>query len=569
MKLVLEQKHKDIIGAPGHLLVTGGPGSGKTTIALLKAQERSRTLKAGQEILFLSFSRAAVRQILIRCKDILCPSERRLIQVKTYHLFCLETLTAHGRLLCARQAAFLYPGDERLRKSTFDGNWNAERLRLSMEEGLYCFDLVAPAIATLLEKCAAVRKLLGDRYPLVIIDEFQDTDDDQWRIIQSFFTAADVSCLADPEQRIFEYRGNVDPHRLDTLRAEVNTNEFDLGSDNYRSPAGGILRFANAVLHNQSPLPKVPEVEFIRYYSYTFASTVHAGVIWTFSKLRQQGIADPNVAVLCRSNPFVAKLSIILSEEHQFNARRLPPVEHDVLWDADLSAAAAQVVGSILEWPVKEPPIAAHDTARLIAHYYRIKNAESPSKGAAKNSRKFDEAAAAARQGTNPRMKAVKELVRLATDGLAFTGHPVDDWRQARRVLQTVQALSEIFREARLVRLFRATDVLGAGLEEAWLQTGSYAGVAQLVKRILDRERMLAADRDPQGCVLMTIHKCKGKEFDGVVIVEGRYAAQFFDTVREQPPCRESRRLLRVGITRARSRVTIVRPYNAMALVDG
>ena len=67
------------------------------------------------------------------------------------------------------------------------------------------------------------------------------------------------------------------------------------------------------------------------------------------------------------------------------------------------------------------------------------------------------------------------------------------------------------------------------------------------MKRIFDRERMLAADRDPQGCVLMTIHKCKGKEFDGVVLVEGSYAAQFFDTLREQPPHRESRRLLRVG----------------------
>lgn len=45
--------------------MTGGPGSGKTTIALLKAQKRIPDLKPGQEILFLSFSRAAVRQVLI------------------------------------------------------------------------------------------------------------------------------------------------------------------------------------------------------------------------------------------------------------------------------------------------------------------------------------------------------------------------------------------------------------------------------------------------------------------------------------------------------------------------
>lgn len=566
MKLTLEDKHRRIIAAEGHLLVTGGPGSGKTTIALLKAQERSRSLKPGQEILFLSFSRSAVRQILTRCRDILRPAERRLIQVKTYHLFCLETLMAHGRLLCGRPVAFLYPGEERVQKSIFDGDWDAERLRLAADDGLYCFDLVASAVATLFEQCAAVRTLFADKYPLVIVDEFQDTDDDQWRIIQNFLAVTDVFCLADPDQRIFEYRGNVDPHRIDTLRAGKKPTEFDLGGDNHRSPAGGILRFANAVLYNRVPLPNVSEVTCVRYYNNGFESTAHAAVLWTLSKLRKDGIAQPTVAVLCRSNPFVAKISALLLEEHQFKAQTLPPVEHDVLWDADLSAAAAQAVGSILEWPTKAQDAAFCDTARMIAHYYRIKNAAKPSKSAADNARKFDEAAAAVADGRKPKIKAGKELAALAAGDLTFAGDPVNDWRKARRVLQTINALNELFREARMVRLFRATDALGAGLSEAWLAAGNYAGAAALVKRILDRERLLAADRDPQGCVLMTIHKSKGKEFDGVVLVEGSYASQFFDVSREKPPYADSRRILRVGITRARSLVTIVRPRDALPL---
>lgn len=568
MKIELDQTRKDIIAAQGHLLVTGGPGSGKTTIALLKAQERCRTLLPGQEILFLSFSRAAVRQILIRCKDILRPAERKIIQVKTYHLFCLETLAAHGRLLRGRQVRFMYPGDERLAKSIFDGEWADERQRLSVDEGLYCFDLVAPAIATLFEQCVAVRSLYANKYPLVIVDEFQDTDDDQWRIIQKFLETTEVFCLADPDQRIFEYRENVDPRRIEALCELIHPAEFDLGGDNHRSPTAGILQFADAILKNRSHLPDTPEVKVLQCYPNALASTVHAAVLWTFSMLRKEdGIEHPSVAMLCRSNSFVAQLSAILAEEHQFKDQTLPLVEHDVVWDADLSAAAAQVVGSLLEWPGREASRAVGDTLRLIAHYYRIKNAQAPSNAAPENARKFDEAAEAIGGGKAPKIKAGKELAAVAGNGFEFAGDPVDDWRKARRVLQEIGALNELFREARLVRMFRATDALGTGLSELWLSQGDYAGASDLVKRILDRERLLAADRDPQGCVLMTIHKAKGKEFDGVVLVEGAFVSQFFDTNREQAPYQRSRRLLRVGITRARSRVTIVRPQGATALV--
>ncbi|WP_311966776.1 ATP-binding domain-containing protein [Bradyrhizobium australiense] len=89
------------------------------------------------------------------------------------------------------------------------------------------------------------------------------------------------------------------------------------------------------------------------------------------------------------------------------------------------------------------------------------------------------------------------------------------------------------------------------------------------MKRILEQERLIAAERDSQGgCILMNIHKAKGKEFDGVVLVEGAFKSGFFDERNEQPPFERSRRLLRVGLTRARVLVTIVRPTNARSLVD-
>lgn len=568
MKLELCEKRKAVIAQGGHLLVLGGPGSGKTTIALLKAQRQSATLKPGQGILFLSFSRAAIRQVLLRCKEILTPAERRAVTVQTYHAFCMEILEAHGRLLHGRPIRFLYPGEERLQKSAFDGDWMVERRRLASEQGLYCFDLFAAGAADLLEGCAALRELIADRFPMIIVDEFQDTDDNQWRIVRALAEVTDVFCLADPEQRIFDYRDDIDPRRLDILREDIQVTEFDLGGENHRSPNAGILQFADAVLHNHSPLPATPDIKQVSYWQNTFAATVHAAVIWTFSALRKKGVEHPSVAVLSRSNSLIADLSVILSETHTYNKQTLPVIEHDVVWDAELSAAAAVVVASILEWPTGPAEETLARTLRVIAGYYKLKNAEEPTNAAAEHARKYDEAAAKVATGEGPRINAAKALVAVYKAGIDLVGEPVADWKAARWVLHDIPALNELFREARLVRLFRATDALASGLGERWLALSSYAGASELVKRILEQERLVAAERDPQGCILMNMHKAKGKEFDGVVLVEGAFKSSFFDERNEQPPFERSRRLLRVGLTRARTLVAIVRPQNARPLVD-
>ncbi|MDI4238649.1 AAA family ATPase [Bradyrhizobium sp. Arg237L] len=61
----LTDGQKDVLRADGHQLVTGGPGSGKTTVSILKAAKIARVaLRQGQRILFLSFARATVARVL-------------------------------------------------------------------------------------------------------------------------------------------------------------------------------------------------------------------------------------------------------------------------------------------------------------------------------------------------------------------------------------------------------------------------------------------------------------------------------------------------------------------------
>ena len=88
------------------------------------------------------------------------------------------------------------------------------------------------------------------------------------------------------------------------------------------------------------------------------------------------------------------------------------------------------------------------------------------------------------------------------------------------------------------------------------------------MKKVLDQERLISAELEPQGLLVMNIHKSKGKEFDGVIIVEGAFKSFFFDDRNEKAPFPQSRRLLRVAITRARKRVAIVRPMKSAPLCN-
>ena len=90
---------------------------------------------------------------------------------------------------------------------------------------------------------------------------------------------------------------------------------------------------------------------------------------------------------------------------------------------------------------------------------------------------------------------------------------------------------------------------------------------ADLVHCALEAGRLQPDQRDPRGCVLMAIHKAKGKEFDGVLLVEGQYQGTFFRDTDTEAQRAASRRLLRCGITRARRQVVIVRPQGVPAHV--
>jgi exodeoxyribonuclease V beta subunit len=86
-------------------------------------------------------------------------------------------------------------------------------------------DLLVRLDATLAREpgAAACRKRLADAYDVVLIDEFQDTDPLQWRIVRNGFPTQDVFLIGDPKQAIYAFRGaDIDSYLLAADTAQTH-----------------------------------------------------------------------------------------------------------------------------------------------------------------------------------------------------------------------------------------------------------------------------------------------------------------------------------------------------------
>ena len=82
---------------------------------------------------------------------------------------------------------------------------------------------------------AAVAARLHRRYPVVLVDEFQDTDPIQWEILQRAFGNGTLVLIGDPKQAIYAFRGADVYAYLDAARAAVAHATLEV---NWRSDQG-------------------------------------------------------------------------------------------------------------------------------------------------------------------------------------------------------------------------------------------------------------------------------------------------------------------------------------------
>ena len=565
----LSESRKALLDTTGNALVIGGPGSGKTTIALLKANQeiQSGVLKPGQRILFLSFARATVARVAQHAETLLSAKYFSSLEINTYHGFTWNILRSHGYLMRNGRAINLLPPPEaaaRLSKfKTQDERLNEKR-RLFIAEGLLHFDLFAETTALLLTRSNSLCKIICNAYPIIILDEFQDTNYDEWSLICSIGQSSRVLALADAEQRIYEFRG-ADPKRIGEFIARFQPSTFDFGSENHRSNGTDIGIFGNDLLTKENIGKKYTNVTiesygFFRGRSHLFP--LKAAVLKCLRRLRKLGENDWSLAILVPTKQLMLQTSDYLSA----NTDGLPSLIHDVALDTEAPSLAAVLIASLLEGGSSPAAIAQRLVSNLCVHIRGRKGSKLP------NQTELDLVDAMDGYLTSGTIKGPKkkkiieatQVVAQARFDLTLLGDPSVDWLVIRDLLTSsgVDVLQQVATDAKYLRLLHKGAALRSRLNELWRSTGTFAGAEVAVRDALVQEHFSASLKDWKGIHVMTIHKSKGKEFSEVIVYEGSHQGRI---LREHATDRESAQALlalRVAVTRAMKHATILTPSN-------
>ena len=275
---------------------------------------------------------------------------RTKLIVQTFHSFFWNVLGCHAYLLGApKRLQILMPHDERAISQGIKADdpnwadWEREREELFFAEGRIAFDLFAPMTLRLLKASTTIKTLIAQQYPLIIVDEAQDTGQHAWEIIREMKDAVQIVCLADPEQQIFDHLPGVGPEKIDAIRRELSPLEIDLGQQNNRSPGTEIAVFGNDLIHDTPRGRPYTGVSRLMYHPKGDLNTIlRKSLAIVYRNARAMGVKPESCAILVSTGRDVADITAALS-----NGRR--PVAHKVLFDEAQALLASRFAAYILE----------------------------------------------------------------------------------------------------------------------------------------------------------------------------------------------------------------------------
>lgn len=279
-----EQKQAVLINE-GSLLVFAGAGSGKTRVITTKiAYAIQNKIVQPYQILAVTFTNKACREMSERVASMVDPEQASKVFIKTFHSFGVWLLRRYGEKVgltrdftiyddkdSAALLAQCFPNDpkkdidqaakqistlkDKMQKPpAYDDRlvkyYNAYNAKLASTSNVDFADMILKSIE-LLQNFPEVASSIHDRFKMILVDEYQDSNTAQFILLQLLKGPDSFLCVVgDDDQSIYRFRGAQVENILNFPKTFKNTKTVVLGR-NYRCTSA-ILAAANDVIKNNT-----------------------------------------------------------------------------------------------------------------------------------------------------------------------------------------------------------------------------------------------------------------------------------------------------------------------------
>ena len=403
----------------------------------------------------------------------------------------------------------------------------------------------------------SIREKWQRRFEFILVDEFQDVDRLQYRLIRYLCNdQTSLYVVGDPDQTIYTWRG-ADVNIIMNYKRDFPGAKTVILNENYRS-SREILQAANSVIaNNRNRMEKElftsrKDGEKITHYSAMSDEYEAAYVAERIASLHRNGLPYKDIAVLYRSNYLSRSL------ERGLVDLRIPYIiyggirfyERQEIKDAlcylrMVSSSDDLALQRVLNRPKrgigqKTMDAIEQEARRQDVSMYEILRQNQIFSGRTKT--KIEEFTTMVEKWKAYNAKEDSDLVHLLSTILTDSGYRSmlnDDLEKGEERLENLKSLSDD------LRAFSENDPQ-AGLDE----------YMQAISLYTDKEEREQAD----AVQLMTVHSAKGLEFDTVFVVDLNEG--IFPNERAVNESRrgieEERRLAYVAFTRAKRKLFLV-----------
>ena len=342
-----------VLAGDGPLLVLAGAGSGKTRVIAHRIAHLLGVRGVHpRNVLAVTFTNKAAGEMARRVDALLAPAGIRAPLIATFHSACVRILRAHGEAIGLPRHFTIYDEDDRaalvkecmkegeLAERTFTPSAAAHRIsylknqmvsvqdalrdargpweqkaalvysryeKRIREAGVVDFDDLLLLVVKLLRESPETLAWYRGLWKHVLVDEYQDTNRAQYRIIRLLTDEhRNVCVVGDSDQSIYKWRGADINNILDFEKDFPGTRVVKL-EQNYRSTKS-ILALAAAVIDNnlqrkdKTLWTENPEGEPAAVYRGWDEHEEANFVAQTILKTRADGVGWDGIAVFYRTN---------------------------------------------------------------------------------------------------------------------------------------------------------------------------------------------------------------------------------------------------------------------------